>query len=323
MQGKAKPGLHAMEAVYVGIDVCKERLDVHIHPAGTAFAVANDAGGWRALKRRLGRYTVERVVMEATSKFHRAAHRSLAAAGYAVAVVNPLRARLFTEAIGKLAKTDAVDAHALALMACQLAPDATAPASQTLEDMAEMAHARRKLVEQRTATMLQHGSTACRAVRSVLEATIKGLEKAIARLEQHIAKTIQSDPGLARRYAILTSIPAIGPVVAATLIVTLAELGAISDKQIAALAGLAPFADDSGPRSGKRRIRGGRPDARQALYQAALVAARYNPPLKQVYLRLVAAGKAKKVALIAVARKLLILANTLIQENRTWEPRTA
>lgn len=323
MQGKVKPALHAMEAVYVGIDVCKERLDVHIHPADTAFAVANDAGGWRSLKRKLARYTVERVVMEATSKFHRAAHRSLAAAGHAVAIVNPLRARLFAEAIGKLAKTDGVDAKVLALMACQIAPDATAPASQTLEDLAEMAHARHKLVEQRTATMLQHGSTACRAVRAALENVLKALEKVIACLEVRIAKTIQSDPGLARRYAILTSIPAIGPVIASTLIVSMAELGVISDKQITALAGLAPFADDSGPRNGKRHIRGGRPDARQALYQAALVAARYNPPMKQVYLRLIAAGKAKKVALIALARKLLILANTLVQENRTWEPRHA
>jgi transposase len=323
MQGKVKPDLHAMEAVYVGIDVCKDRLDVHIHPTGTAFAVANDAGGWRALKRKLARYTVQRIVMEATSKFHRAAHRSLAAAAYPVAIVNPLRARLFAEAIGKLAKTDGVDAHMLALMACQIAPDATEPASQTLEDIAEMAHSRRKLVEQRTATMLQQGSTRCPAIKAVLDSTIKALEKAIARLDEFIAKTIHSDPALARRYAILTSIPAIGPVIAATLIATMTELGSISDKQASALAGLAPFADDSGPRNGKRHIRGGRPDARKALYQAALVAARYNPPLKQVYLRLIDAGKAKKVALIAIARKILILANTLIQENRTWEPRYA
>lgn len=323
MQGKVKPDLNAIEAVYVGIDVCKERLDVHIHPAGAAFAVANDAGGWRALKRRLARYTVERVVMEATSKFHRAAHRSLAAAGHAVAIVNPLRARLFAEAIGKFAKTDGVDARMLALMACQLAPDATEPASQTLEDMAEMAHARRKLVEQRTATMLQLGCTACRAVKAVLERVVKSLEQAIERIEARIAETIASDPGLARRYAILISIPAIGPVIASTLIVTMAELGSISDKQAAALAGLAPFADDSGPRNGKRHIRGGRPDARQALYQAALVAARFNPQMKAVYLRLTNAGKAKKVALIALARKILILANTLIQENRPWQPRCA
>lgn len=323
MQGKVKPDLHAMEAVYVGIDVCKVRLDVHIHPNGETFAVANDAGGWRSLKRKLARHKVERVVMEATSKFHRAAHRSLAAADYAVAIVNPLRARLFAEAIGTLAKTDAVDAKALALMARQLAPEAAAPASQTLEDMAEMAHARRKLVEQRAATTLQLGSTGCSAVKAALKAVINTLEKSIARLNEQITNTVESDPTLARRYAILTSIPAIGPVTAATLISSMAELGAISDKQIAALAGLAPFADDSGPRNGKRHIRGGRRDARQALYQAALVAARYNPQLKNVYLRLTQAGKAKKLALIAVARKLLILANTLILENRKWEPRMA
>jgi len=323
MQGKVKPDLDAIEAFYVGIDVCKERLDVHVHPSGETFAVANDAGGWRCLKRKLARYLVERVVMESTSKFHRAAHRSLAAAGYATAIVNPLRVRLFAEAAGVLAKTDRLDARVLALMACQLAPGATEPASKSLEDLGEMAHARRKLIEQRTATLLQQSTVACRSVHGTLRAHLAAIAKAIGSLDKQIMEAIHSDAALARRFAILTSIPSIGPVVASTLIAAMAELGSLGGKQAAALAGLAPFADDSGPRTGKRRIRGGRAEVRRALYQAALVAARFHPQLKQVYLRLTAEGKAKKLALIAIARKLLVLANTLITENRTWQPRHA
>lgn len=323
MQGKVKPDLDASEAVYVGIDVCKERLDVHIHPSGETFAVANDTGGWRNLKRKLARYRVGRVVMESTSKFHRAAHRSLAAAGHATAIVNPLRVRQFAEATGNLAKTDRLDARVLALMACQLAPGATEPASRIVEELGEMAHARRKLVEQRTATVLQRSTVACRSVRATLDRLIASLVKGIASLDRQILAAIHGDAALAQRFAILTSIPGIGPVVASTLIAAMAELGSLTGKQAAALAGLAPFADDSGPRAGKRRIRGGRPQVRQALYQAALVAARFHPQLKLLYQRLVADGKAKKLALIAVARKLLVLANTLISENRAWQPRHA
>ncbi len=321
------PEPDAGQPVYVGIDVCKERLDVHIHPLGTRFAVTNDAGGWRSLKRTLIRmgatHKVERVVMEATSKYHRAAHRSLSAAGLAVAVVNPLRARLYAQAAGQLAKTDRIDAAMLALMACQLAPDACDPPDLLIEELAELVHARRAAIDNRTAITLRQANMASRTLKTELAHMLRLVAAHIKRIEAAITTLVQGDPALARRAAVLTSIPGIGPVVAHTLIAVISELGGLGAKQAAALAGLAPFASDSGPHTGQRHIRGGRPGVRRALFQAALVAAYHNPSLKPFHQRLIAQGKAKKVALVAVARKLLILANTLLHENRTWQPRNA
>ena len=317
------PATDAGQPVYVGIDVCKVRLDVHIHPLGTRFAVANDAGGWRSLKRTLAKHSVERVVMEATSKYHRAAHRSLSAAGLMVAVVNPLRARLYAEAAGKLAKTDQIDAAMLALMACQLAPDASDPPDLLIEELAELVHARRTAIDHSTAIRLRQANMASKTLKTELAHMIRLAAAHVKRLETAIAKLVASDPVLARRAAVLTSIPGIGQVVAHTLLGALHELGSLGAKQATALAGLAPFACDSGPHAGQRHIRGGRPNVRRALFLAALVAARHNPSLKPFHQRLIAEGNAKKVALIAVARKLLILANTLLSENRLWEPRNA
>jgi transposase len=147
MQGKVLPELDAADPVYVGIDVCKKRFDVHIHPTNERFAVANDTGGWQRLKRKLAAFTVQRVVMEATSKYHRAAHRRLTASGHAVAIINPLRARLFAEATGQLAKTDGVDAAMLARFAEQLAPATTEPAPHAKKQLRELVHARRTAID--------------------------------------------------------------------------------------------------------------------------------------------------------------------------------
>ena len=307
-----------MVAVYVGIDVCKERLDIHLHPIGESFSVANDAGGWRRLKSTLSRYRVERVVMEATSKYHRAAHRSLAAAGLAVAVVNPLRARLFAEAIGALAKTDALDARILALMAEQLDPAATPPPREIVEAVQELARARGAAIAERVAIGHRRSTTTQGFLKSELARRTRTLETHVQRIDAELGRLITSDPILARRYIILSSIPGIGPVVATGVIANLDEIGNLTDKQAAALAGLAPFAHDSGPRQGQRRIRGGRASLRSLLYLAALSAARWNPDLKAFHRRLIANGKAKKAALIAVARKLLVLANALVSQNRSW-----
>lgn len=317
MQGKVQPE-DAMTAVYVGIDVCKERLDVYIHPVGKSFAVANDAGGWRRLKRELARYRVERMVMEATSKYHRAAHRSLAAAGLAVAVVNPLRARLFAEACGALAKTDKIDARMLALMAHCLDPAATPPARQAVEMLQELARARTAAIAERVAIGLRRDISVSPFLRAELARRRRALDTHVARLEAEIQRIVAADPILLRRQTILRSIPGFGPVAVIAILSSLDEIGTLDAKQAAALAGLAPFAADSGPRNGSRRIRGGRPDLRSALYMAALSACRYNPDLKTFYQRLVDSGKAKKVALIAVARKLVILANTLVSQDRPW-----
>ena len=317
MQAKVMPE-QATLPVYVGIDVCKERLDVHLHPLGMRLAVANDAGGWRRLKRVLAPHSIARVVMEATSRYHRAAHRSLHAAGFDVAVVNPLRARLFAEALGSLAKTDAVDARILALMAERLDPAATPPNRKAVETLQELDRARSAAIDERVALGNRHALSDSAFLRTELARRLRSLDTHIARLDTALGKTIAADPTLARRSAVLCSIPGVGIVTAIAILANLDEIGTLTDKQAAALAGLAPIARDSGAARGPRHIRGGRPKLRRALYMAALSAARYNPALKLFYQRLRDSGKPAKSALIAVARKLLILANTIVAQNRTW-----
>jgi transposase len=318
MQGKVMPEQGAMPTVYVGIDVCKEQLDIHIHPTGESFSTANDAGGWRRLKRVLVDYEVALAVMEATSKYHRAAHRSLAATGVAVAVVNPLRARLFAEACGALAKTDRIDARMLALMGERLDPAATPPAREAVELLQELSRARAAAIAERVAIAARRKSSSSSFLRGELARRERTIDAHVARIDKQIGWIIATDPILVRRQAVLLSIPGLEPVTALTILASLDEIGALDAKQVAALAGLAPFALDSGPKKGTRHIRGGRADLRTALYMAALAASRYNPDLKTFYLRLLDRGKAKKLALIAVARKLLVLANALVSQNRLW-----
>lgn len=319
MQGKV-PTEDAMPPVYVGIDVCKERLDVYLHPLDEQFSVANDAGGWRHLLRRLEKLNVELVVMEPTSKYHRAAHRHLTAVGIRVALVNPLRARLFAEACGQLAKTDRIDARMLALMAERLRPEAVAPPAVLEEELQDLGSARSAAIAERVAMENRLATTTLPFLRRELAARLRSLAGHIARLEARIEALIASDPVLAHRAAIIRSIPGFGPVNVLAILTLLREIGTINAKQVAALAGLAPFARDSGPSQGRRSIRGGRSTLRQCLYMAAVSASQWNPDLKRFYQHLLANGKSKKLALTAVARKLIILANTLIAENRPWSP---
>jgi len=321
MQGKVH--VDAMAAVYAGIDVSKERLDIYIHPLGERLALANDAGGWRHLQRRLARLAPALVVMEATSKYHRSVHRRLDAAAIPVAVVNPLRARLFAEACGRLGKTDAIDARMLALMAEQCRPDPTPPLAPEAEALQELVRARAAAVAEKTATGQRRATAATAFLRRELARALASLERHIARLEAEIDRIIAAHPGLARRKAVLRSIPGIGPVTAITLIAGLDELGRCSDKQVASLAGLAPHPRDSGSRQGQRRTGGGRSELRSCLYMAAVAAIRANPDLKAFHQRLSDKGKPFKVAITAVMRKLLVLANSLVAQNRTWTPRPA
>jgi len=323
MQGKVLPNRGATTEVYVGIDVCKDWLDIYLHPLGHHVRVANSKVGLSALKRQLAGVTVALIVMEATATYHRKAHRTLHAAGFAVCVINPLRARLFAEARGTLAKTDAVDARILAILGESLLPEPKAPAPESLEALQELVHARAAATAEATALTNRSQASHTAFLKAELKRRIKALEGHIARLEAEIVQRIKADPALARRYAILASIPGIGPVAATTLIVDLAELGHCSRRAVALLAGLAPIACDSGETTGQRHIKGGRAIVRTALYMAAVAAARCNPDLAAFYKRLRAAGKKAKVALTAVMRKLLTLANTLIKEDRLWKPHHA
>jgi transposase len=281
MQGKVHAD--AMAAVYVGIDVGKERLDVYLHPTGNRFSVANDAGGWRRLRRRLTALPVELVVLEATSKYHRAVYRRLDAAGIAVAQVNPLRARLFAEACGKLAKTDAIDARMLALMGAQLELAASPPPPGEIEALQELVRARASAVAERVALANRLETAAHARPRRELAGRLHSLEGHISRLDRLIEEHVAEHPRLAAGFAILRSIPGIGPVTATGLLANLDVLGRADARQIAALAGLAPVACDSGSQQAARHIRGGRPHLRKALYMAALAAARCNPDLKHFH----------------------------------------
>lgn len=320
MQGKVTPEQDAPTAVYVGIDVCKAHLDVHLHPLGQAFRVPNAPLGLRQLKRRLAGLTVAKVVLEATGKFHRVAHRTLHAAGYAVAAINPLRGRLFAEAAGWLAKTDRLDARSLAVLGEVMQPSARPPLPEQVELLDELVRARQQAVAELTALGNRAATCQGRFLKAELKQRRLDLREHIKRLQRQIEQEIAHDQALARRYAILQSIRGIGPVVAATLLTALAELGSCSAKAIAMLAGLAPVARDSGQFNGQRRIRGGRAHVRVALYMAALTATVHNPDFRAFYRRLIEKGKSHKLAITAVMRKIVVLANTLLNQDRTWQP---
>lgn len=320
MQGKSVLKRNNQDPVYVGIDTCKDWLDIDLQPRDQQLRVGNDREGLKRLKKALAGLDVALIVMEATGKYHRLAQRTLAMAGFAVAVVNPLRARLFAESTGELAKTDRVDARMLAVMGAALDPQARPPVPAEIEALQELVRARSSATQDLTRHKNRLGAAVTPFLKTELRRQIGNLERSIARLAEGIERCIAAEPGLTRRYHILLSIPSIGPAVAATLLADFAELGALSAKAAGALAGLAPFARDSGETNGPRRIRGGRKTVRNALYMAALSAVRVNPALRTFYKRLRDEGKKPKVALTAVMRKLIVLANTLIQKDRLWQP---
>jgi transposase len=320
MQGKEAPEQETMGQSSVGIDVSKSWLDAHVLPAGESLRVANTCTGFCQLKRWLKRFEPAVVLVEATGKWHRPLQRSLHASGVPVAVTDPYCIRQFARMHKIFAKTDRVDARVIARFAACSAPGVRAPAPEALEALAELVRARESAVDEQTVLRNQLSAATTTFLKRQLGRRIAGLAKVITDLEQEILRRIQADDGLARRYEILTSIAGFGPVVTMTLIACLAELGALTDKQAGMLAGLAPIADDSGERKGARVIWGGRSNVRRVLYMAALTAARFNAGMKAFFERLIAKGKPPKVAIIATARKLVVLANTLIAGNRKWQP---
>jgi transposase len=255
MQGKAMPDQTARTQFYAGVDVCKDWLDVHLHPLGESHRFTNDADGVGRLKRLCRKHGVVKIVMEATGKHQRLAHRALSAAGFATAVVNPLRARLFAEANGTLAKTDRIDARMLALMAEKLDPRATRPAPKAIEELQEFVRARDAAVAEKTALMNRRGEAKIAALQGELDRLIDAMQEHVDRLEKEINRRINADATLKHRRALLMSIPGIGPIAAAALLADLDELGACSNKAAVMLVGLAPIAreDRCGPRSTCRR----------------------------------------------------------------------
>ncbi len=318
MQGKEERSTGAV--TYAGIDTSKGQLDIYLHPSSEAFRVANNKAGWQSLCKKLKAQNIALVVVEATGKYHRGVHQCLTEAGLRVAVVNPYRSRKFAEALGALAKTDKIDARVLALAGEALKPSATPPVKKVLQNLQELVNTIAELKGERTANRNRIRGCENPVVKRCLNDHLRGIGKRIKRMECEVITLIKADSALWRRHEILTSIPGIGPVVAVTLIALLDELGSCSAKQIAALVGVAPMNCDSGQMHGARRIRGGRPNVRSILYMAAVSAARcVRSDLRVFYQGLINRGKPAKVALTAVIRKLAILANTLIAEDRTWQ----
>ena len=318
MQGKVMIEHSATIEVAVGIDVCKEWLDVHILPVKTVLRVPNTKKGYKQLLATLKSCRVEIVVLEATAKYHRGVHRFLHDAGLPVAIVNPLRARLFAESMGILAKTDSVDAAMLAMFGQIGKLQATPPLDETIETLREIARNRDAAILAKVALDNQLATAATAVVRQQIGRQMKVVQAAADVMAVAAVALIKSCANLARRFEILISMPGVGDITAVGLIANMPELGSLDAKQAGLLAGLAPVASDSGQRNGPRHIRGGRAAVRTGIYMAAHSAARFNPHLKAFYDRLVAAGKPKKLALTAVMRKLVVLANTLLKEDRLW-----
>ena len=308
-----------MESIIVGIDVSKDRLDVAMRPSGAAFVVARNARGLDELIARLREVSPQIVALEATGGFETVAAAALAGAKLPVVIVNPAQVRAFAKALGKRAKTDPIDAAVIAHFA-----EATKPQVRPLPDeatrlLADLVARRRQIIEIIGAEHQREQRMTIPRVKKSISRLLKALEKELASLDDDIDNAVRGSPAWREKENLLESVPGVGPVIARTLISELPELGTLGRKEIAALAGLAPFTRQSGKWRGKSFIGGGRTAVRCALFMGALVAKQHNPILKASFDRLVAAGKPKMVALIAVARKLLTMLNAIIRDNRPWQ----
>ena len=308
-----------MEQTFVGIDVSKDRLDVHVRPTDETFAVARDGEGLAALIERLATLDPDLVVMEATGGFEQTVAAAVVAAELPLAVVNPRQIRDFARATGQLAKTDALDAKAIATFAEKIRPEVRPVPDEQARALGELVARRRQLIEMMIAERNRRRQLTSRRLLKGVDRVLAMLQKELSALESELADGIRGTPAWRERDELLQSVPGIGDVVARTLIADLPELGRLDRKQIAALVGVAPLNRDSGKMRGKRTTWGGRAKVRCALYMAALVASRRNPVLKAFYQRLVSPGKAKKLALTAVMRKLLTILNAMVRDNTRWQ----
>jgi transposase len=307
----------------VGVDISKDTLDVYLHPAGATRRFGNTRTGRSGLIAWLANFTISRVVFEPTGPYHHAFERQLAEAGLPLAKANPRQARRFAEAVGRNAKTDAVDAAMLARLAALLEPPVRPVMSQVLDDMKELIVARRALVKDRIAAHQRDGVRRSVLLKRQAAQRLAQIERQVAAIDAALRARLATDPTLKARFDILASIPGVGATTAFIMLVEMPELGTLDHRCAASLAGLAPIARDSGQHRGKRFIRGGRASLRQALYMPALVAVRFNANLKAKYEALRTAGKPPKVALTVVMRKLVILANALIRDGRNWSAKLA
>ena len=311
------------DALYVGIDISKESFTVASDPAGLKLTLPNPPTGWQSLLDSLQPYTVALIVLEATGGYERGLVAALLQQELKVVVANPRQVRDFARGIGRLAKTDPIDAEVLARFARVVQPQPRPRPSGQMEVLAELVLRRRQLSDLLTQESNRLPQASHRVVRQSLQKSIRALEKQISSLDKLIRDNIESDDGLRRKDEIVQSVKGIGPTTSAMLLARLPELGRLNRQEIAALVGLAPWDHQSGPWVGQSHIRGGRQEVRNMLYMAALSAYRFNPVIRAFHQRLLSQGKAFKVALTACMRKLLVILNTLVRNDCLWTPRSA
>jgi transposase len=308
----------ASAEVVVGIDVAKDKLDVHLWPAGLDVRFDNTPAGIEALVERLGQFAVKLVVIEATGRYERRAAMTLMDAGFEVAIVNPRQPRDFAKSTGQLAKTDRIDARILAQFGAIIGPRPSERPAENQLVIDELVARRRQLVAMITMERNRIEQAVHMPLRRQLQYSIKALEKQLAQIEQQMLELIERDDDWRGRYRLLVSVPGVGQATATALIAELPELGKLNRQCIAKLVGVAPLNRDSGKQRGQRHIFGGRQSVRNALYMATLTARTWNPVIRALAQRLSAAGKPFKVVMTACMRKLLVILNTMVRDNQPW-----
>jgi len=305
---------------FVGIDVSKDRLDVHVLPSHRAFAVARNGEGIDRLAGELASLAPALIVLEATGGFELTVAAALAGAGLPLAVVNPRQIRDFARSTGRLAKTDALDAGIIALFAERIRPEPRPIAEDAAQGLAELVARRRQIVEMIGMESNRRRQARAPKVRRTIEAALKTLKALLAELDEDIADAVRGSPAWRAADDLLTSVPGIGGVTSRTLIAGLPELGHLGRRSLAALVGVAPVNRDSGHMRGHRAIAGGRQQIRDVLYMATLSAIRWNPVIAAHYRQLTERGRPKKVAIVACMRRLLGILNAIIRTASHWKP---
>jgi transposase len=317
-----------MEPTVVGIDVSKNRLDIVVRPSGECFQVPRDAAGLDALLARLAPLAPAAVAVEATGGFETVVAAALGAAGLPVVVVNPGQVRAFVKALGRRAKTDPIDAAAIAHFVAATRPEVRPLPDEATRLLADLVGRRRQILQMMVAERqrlqrLGDQRAAEKRLRKSIARLLAALQKALSALDRDIDDAVRGTPAWRAKEQLLASVPGIGKTIARTLIAEMPEFGTLDRRQAAALAGLAPWTRQSGQWRGKSFIGGGRAAVRGALFMGAMVASRHNPDLKAFRDRLVQAGKPKLVALIATARKLLAILNAILRDQTPWRPEVA
>lgn len=308
-----------MDAIFVGIDVSKDRLDVHVRPSGEAFAVTRDGKGLEELVERLRGLAPALVAVEATGGFETIVAAAVAGASLPLVVVNPAQVRHFAQAVGKRAKTDPIDAAVIARFAEAVKPQPRALPDAAARLLAELVGRRRQIIEMLVAERQRERRADAARVRKSLARHIAALEKELPVIDHDIDTMVRGSPVWREKENLLISFPGIANTLARTVLAEVPELGSLHRRQIASLVGIAPYTRRSGRWKGKSMIAGGRSAARTALFMAALSASRCNPVLRAFYQHLLAAGKPKMVALIAVARKILTILNAMLRDKKPWQ----